>query len=96
MNEQTRYEICPSTAQEMLANWSTLINLARGEKAKTEVRLDIDARWHAVLEAAQTMILTDEQLASLRVRWHNPDMTERACRNRIIERLIAVREELLL
>jgi len=96
MNEQTRYEICPSTAEEMITNWNTLINLARSERAKTEVRFEIDASWHAVLEAAQTMILTDAQLAALRERWHNPDMTERECCNRIIERLLAVREELLL
>jgi len=96
MNEQTRYEICPSTAQEMLANWSTLINLARSERAKTEVRLEIDAAWHAVLTAAQCMNITDAQLRRYRERWHDLGLSRRECRNRIIERLLAVREELLL
>ena len=96
MNEQTRYEICPSTAEEMITNWNTLINLARSERAKTEVRLEVDAAWHAVLTAAQCMSFTDAQLRRYRERWHDPDMSRRDCRNRIIERLLAVREELLL
>ena len=96
MIEKPRYTSSPGTAKEMIENWSGLINEARGESAKCETRLEIDEMWHVDLEAVQTMKFTNKQLRKMHRRWHDWTMTERDCRNRLIERLLAVREELLL
>ena len=89
-----RYTICPSTAAEMIQNWTAVIHRAH-PKNKTTVRLEVDEAWGRVMEAVIGMEITDEQLERYRKRRRDPELTRVGVFSLMLGRLFAVKEEIL-